>query len=200
MVTILSDYYNDNRKWILLVAKWFLAAMAVGGIAFFIKPNLVDSILGIFQNKYGDQPVRDINFAKEIFLQNSLACLIALVGGIIFGISSVLTVFFNGFIIGFVIMLLVTSLSGNPFHNIEYVVLGLGPHGIFELPAFILASALGLRLGTEWLKSENHGHRWGTLKANAIRVIQSMPLLIIMLLIAAVVEVFVSGSFVESFN
>jgi stage II sporulation protein M len=192
--------YQDNREWIKTVSKIFLVALALGALAYLTKPELLEQVLGVFKDKFGSEiPVRDAGFAKEIFLQNSLACLLALVGGIVFGISSTLIVFLNGFIIGFVIMVLLT-IPGSPFRNLEYIILGLVPHGIFEIPAFLLASALGLRLGTEWLRQESAGHRWQVVKQNALRVVSSMPVLAIMLLIAAFIEVFVSGSLVDNFK
>jgi stage II sporulation protein M len=194
----LSNFYKDNQDWVWLVLQWFLLAMVLGGITFFVRPSLITDILNIYQDKFGDDPARDLHLAQEIFIRNSTVCLIALLGGVLLGISSFIIVFFNGFIIGFV-MLTIVALPGNPLRNILYLILGLVPHGIFELPAFFIASTIGLRLGTEWIGKFSQGKRWEIFKQNIRRTIKVVPVLVILLAVAAIIEVFVSGYFVGNF-
>jgi stage II sporulation protein M len=198
MKNFIFNFYNDNRAWFKTALNWFLVAAVAGGLTFFVKPDFIQQIVNIFQSKFGPEPARNITLAKEIFTQNSIATLIALVGGVFFGISSFFIILFNGFIIGFVITALF-FIPGNYFHNLLYIILGLAPHGIFEIPAFILASALGLRLGLEWTRSESAGKRLEVFKQNCFRALQSIPSLLILLAIAAVLEVFVSGHFADKF-
>lgn len=198
MPDFLQEYFYENKPWIVAVAKLFLVAIVVGGIAFLSHPGLIDQILGVFTDKFGPEPARDINFARQIFLQNAEASALALFGGILLGLSSVVIVFLNGFIIGFVVVALL-SLPGDAAHNFAFVFLGLAPHGIFEIPAFLLASALGLRLGVEWILKSSIGRRGQVFVENLKRAIYVIPLIGIMLLIAAFVEVFVSGQFVSNF-
>jgi stage II sporulation protein M len=198
MYTYLKNIYLDNREWIRFAVKWFGFAMIVGAITFFVRPELIHDIADIFESKFGETPPQDTNLATEIFVQNATACAIALIGGLLFGISSFFTILLNGFIIGFVILTLYT-IPGDPIRNIGIVTLGLIPHGIFEIPALMLASALGLRLGTEWLRRESEGRRWSVFGKNVERVIATIPLLALLLLIAAFVEVFVSGKFVDNY-
>lgn len=67
------------------------------------------------------------------------------------------------------------------------VFLAIVPHGIFELPAFLLSAAIGLRLGREVLKRKGERHLkkelWNGLRMYLILI---LPLL----LIAALIESF----------
>jgi stage II sporulation protein M len=190
------NYYYDNKKWIVVTVRLFVVAAFLGAVAFFVRPNLLNQIVQIFESKFGPEPARDINLVKELFIQNSEACAIALIGGVILGISAFVTVFLNGFVIGFVILTLLI-IPGNPLRNIGYVVLGLVPHGLFELPAFLLSSALGMRLGIEWIQKSSQGQRWQVFRQNLKRVVYSIPALAILLAIAAFTEVYISGYFVD---
>jgi stage II sporulation protein M len=185
---MIKRFYNENKPWVDSILRLFVVAIFLGALAYLIKPDLMNQIIGIFQQKFGPEPVRNVSLAKEIFLQNATACLLALVGGIIFGISSLVVVFFNGFIIGFVVLSLLL-LPGNIGSNLWYLILGLLPHGIFELPAFLISSALGLRLGLEWIQKDSRGKRYEIFRNNLRRIAYAIPWLAIMLLIAAFVEV-----------
>src|SRR5205807_4172647 len=89
-----------------------------------------------------------VNGVQTCALPISEACLIALVGGIFFGVSSFLILFFNGFIIGFVVLSLL-FIPGNPLRNVLYIIAGLVPHGIFELPAFFISRSEERRVGKD---------------------------------------------------
>jgi len=84
----------------------------------------------------------------------------------------------------------------NVLSGVLIIVTGLVPHGIFELPAVLIAAALGLRFGTEWLRQESKGHRGEVLKNNLIRAIVCLPAIALVLFIAALIEVFASGKLV----
>ena len=78
-------------------------------------------------------------------LNNNLkSSFIAMLLGIFLGIFSVLTAFANGYVLGFIAE---KSVKVEGFS----VLLRLLPHGIFELPAVVLALALGTKLGFFWL-------------------------------------------------
>ncbi|HEX5430082.1 MAG TPA: stage II sporulation protein M [Patescibacteria group bacterium] len=196
MNDLIRNFYSENRRWARFILKLFGLSIIFGAILYFFDPGLINQIADIFQSKFGPNPAQNAGLAREIFLQNSQAVALALFGGIILGLSSVLIVFFNGFIIGFVVLGILTA-SGNFGRNLAEVSLGLLPHGIFELPAFLAASALGLRLGTEWLGKDAQGIRLRTLGHNLKRAIYAVPVLAILLIIAAFIEVFVSGNLIK---
>lgn len=199
MSEFIRNYIKDNRPWVQYVLQVFMLAVVIGGLAFFIKPDLILSIAGIFDSKFGPDPGQNLEFSRQLFVQNTEACILALIGGILFAVIPSLIVFLNGFIIGFIVLAILAA-PGHPFQNIAIVILGLAPHGIFELPAFFLSATIGTRLGIEWLQSANKGRRLAVLKDNLIRVLKIIPVLILLLAIAALIEVFVSGKFVDKLS
>src|SRR3989344_2767875 len=174
MIQFYRNLFSENRHWLKLVTNWFLLAAIFGGITFFIKPDLLQVILKEFADRFGENPDLNFAFALQIFSQNIIASLIVLFGFVIVSMFSLTNV-----------------LSG-----VLIIVTGLVPHGIFELPAVLIAAALGLRFGTEWLRQESKGHRGEVLKNNLIRAIVCLPAIALVLFIAALIEVFASGKLV----
>jgi stage II sporulation protein M len=71
-------------------------------------------------------------------------------------------------------------------------LIGIIPHGIIEIPTFIIASALGLQLGVRWI-TEPRGEKLAAFKSSLISIAYAAPLILILLFIAAIIEVFVTG-------
>lgn len=81
-----------------------------------------------------------------IFLNNAIKSLLAIVLGIALGIPPVFFLCFNGFTIGAIVSILQSRMDNG------LIIASLAPHGIIEIPALILATALGLMVGFESLK------------------------------------------------
>ena len=80
-------------------------------------------------------------FFTVIFLNNSFKCFLNILLGPAFGIFPLFSTFINGGLLGF--------LARKEGLAVFLYVL---PHGIFEIPAFLLSAAIGLKLSCEVLK------------------------------------------------
>jgi stage II sporulation protein M len=76
-----------------------------------------------------------------IFLKNFLACAMSVLLGLGFGLVPLLVLTSNGFMIG------VVSYSIIHKQGLLYLMAGIVPHGIIELPTVLLGISLGFRLG-----------------------------------------------------
>lgn len=76
-----------------------------------------------------------------IFLKNLLACAVSIFLGLGLGIIPLLVIISNGYLLG-VVSYEVVEKNGLP-----YLVAGILPHGLIELPTVMLSTALGFRLG-----------------------------------------------------
>jgi stage II sporulation protein M len=76
-----------------------------------------------------------------IFLKNLLACAMSVLLGLGFGLVPLLVLTSNGFMIG------VVSYSIIHKQGLLYLIAGIVPHGIIELPTILLGISLGFRLG-----------------------------------------------------
>jgi stage II sporulation protein M len=79
--------------------------------------------------------------------------------------------------------------------GVRFVTLGIAPHGIFEIPGAILASAYGLMLGKAFLQKLRHGRPLTPTLLTALR--QFSVIVLPLLAIAAFIEVFVTSALVR---
>ena len=76
-----------------------------------------------------------------ILINNLIAVFSVIIGGLLLGISPILSSMVNGYVIGIVVGGLIID------GRWEIIAPGILPHGILELPALFLAIALGLKVG-----------------------------------------------------
>lgn len=120
-----------------------------------------------------------------ILLNNTKVSLVAMASGLFIGIFPLLTLIFNGYILGFV------ARESVELQGIQ-ILWRLLPHGIFELPAVFLSTGIGLKIGLDlfkkdWKKKLKHNFKEGA----RFFVLVVIPLLII----AAVIEGFLISYF-----
>ncbi len=197
LISLYKQHYLDSRRWWRLVLLWFGISVLVGGLTFFVIPDLLDQILQIFEDKFGPEPALDFKLVLDIFFNNLQVSLVAIFGGLLVGLGPFVIVASNGFILGYLIVSVTALTPGNPLYSLGFLAVGLIPHGVFEIPAFLFASAVGLALGIEWLKKENYGHRWEVFKKNLGLVVTALPVIIILLFVAALIEVYGTGQLLD---
>lgn len=120
-----------------------------------------------------------------IFLKNLLACAIAILLGIAAGLVPLLVVTSNGTLMGVVSHQVL--LNQGPL----YLVAGILPHGVVELPVVLVSIAAGFRLGHLFLLALfGEGGELATEARSAIRFLVRIaaPLL----LVAAAIETFIT--------
>ena len=132
------------KMWIyfsLLTILFFVSALS-GYISAMVNPENAENMVGQFFTQF--EFVKELDPLKLltlIFLNNSLKSLIAMLTGFFFGIFPVLFIFLNGYFIGVVVFVKAQKIG------IFNVLMLLLPHGIFEIPAVLMASSYGVWLG-----------------------------------------------------
>lgn len=181
-----SDYLKDLGKLCLWSFLIFTVSLVFGFL--FIKSDESQSqnFLEVFRelSKIADDP-NNYRLMVLIFLNNSIKITIATLLGVFGGFVPALFLIINGFLVG-----VVTFLASNTT-GWGSLVLGILPHGIFEVPALIIGGAIGLRLGNYFfqkLKNKKLSLKLETKKA--IRFI--MGVIIPVLFFASFVEVFMT--------
>ena len=120
-----------------------------------------------------------------IFLNNAIKALGLVFLGILLGLPPPLFVGVNGFILGGLGSALESAKGW------RYVMAGFVPHGVIEIPAILLAAALGLTVGMESLK-------WLVRRESRVKLQLSDCLKVYLrwilpgLAVAAIIEVFVT--------
>ncbi|MEM4605547.1 MAG: stage II sporulation protein M [Candidatus Pacearchaeota archaeon] len=96
--------------------------------------EIIKDLINMFEGK---------NFFESfllLFFNNARSSLLAIIFGLFFSVIPVLILFFNGYLVGFVVNLVAKEKS-------LFEIWRLLPHGIFELPAFFISCVLGINLG-----------------------------------------------------
>ena len=194
----LGAYYRDRLKWPLVgCVAGFLLFSVLSTVFFTVRSDLAASLMQFFMDSVGENILSDSGELSmlPLLLNNLRACLVSvLLGFIPFFFIPALSVLINAGIIGAV--LAVSARGGIPIWLT--VLVGLLPHGIFELPALFLGFSLGVSLCLTMTKSvvRLDGSAITAELKNIVRVylLNILPLLVI----AAAVECYVTPLLLSS--
>ena len=124
--------------------------------------------------------------ALLIFIKNASVLLMSFVLSPIFCLVPILALTVNGWVIAFISTIVIRE------ESLGYLLAGLLPHGIFELPAFILGEAAALSFGTMTIialfKKERRNLLLPNLKQNSRYLVIALALL----LPAAIIETYIT--------
>lgn len=186
---------RQNRSWLVMAA----AIFGTGIIYFYrqtadqgssISANLLgqqlDHLVSLFKLLEEIHPLISVLI---IFINNFLAMIQMLLFGFLAGLSPLVTLFFNGALIGSLASII--SREGLPLWS--YVFWGILPHGIFELWAFFVCGGIGLKFGYHCIASPLPGMtRRQSYRYIWKEAISVLPLIVTLLLLAAVIEIYVT--------
>ncbi len=175
-------YIHSLKFYILLAAAVFFGSMAAGYQYSQANPDAIKSTVEEIMKEFAQ--FKDYSLPVlmlRIFVQNTTLCFLALLLGLGFGIPSLAILASNGWMIGLVIYEVQQKLG------FQYIIAGLTPHGIIEVPMILISVAIGLRLGIEVIKVIlGHGDLRGEFKKGlSIYIFWVVPLLFI----AAFIEI-----------
>lgn len=138
----LTSFLKHERPvmpYVLILTSIFAAAFVVG---FFAPPSArkeVNEAFQVFIGQYRDLAGGSLFFF--ILLHNVMATLLLVGSGLLFGIIPTLAICSNGFILG------VLYRQGSAMAGYSKAALMLLPHGVFEIPALLVAASYGQWLG-----------------------------------------------------
>lgn len=121
-----------------------------------------------------------------IFTKNITALLVSFVFSPVLCLAPVLALTANGWLMGFISAAVVEK------ESLSYVLAGLFPHGIFELPALIIAQAAALSFGTMAILALFKKERRGLLLPHLYRNLRYVIIACALLVPAAIIETYVT--------
>lgn len=193
--------FQDNMFWLRRVVILAGVAGLVGILTYAFNPALLPKFLsfleGVFKDILGGRDL-ELNFASvlRIFENNLTVGILVMFAGVFFGLLPLLSLGVNFFIMGF---LLAAFVGTGQFGKVGIFAVSVIPHGVVELPTFLIAAAFGVRLGSFWLQPDKSRSIWGNLKDSLKANFQVLPFLVVFFFIAALLEIFVSGRLVQFF-
>ena len=176
---------TELRAFFLAMATFLIAAV-IGGVAVADNPAVGEELINIIHEQIFTQLMSDnpAIVTLNIFINNLQASAILFLGGVSFGLVTLLILSLNGFIIGIVAEMIRQE------QGLVFFLAGVLPHGIFEIPAIILAGSYGILLGVEvWRELSGDGDAVaaaGTYGRKFLRLV--LPLLAV----AACIEGFIT--------
>jgi stage II sporulation protein M len=127
-----------------------------------------------------------LSTAAAIFARNITSLVLSFVLSPFLCIVPLVTLIANGWLLGFV------SISALQKVSIWYVLGGLLPHGIIELPAIIMGEAAAFSFGSALILALFDKGRRASLKPDLVRSCKFLALACALLLPAAIIETFVT--------
>ncbi len=124
-----------------------------------------------------------------IFIKNVSAVLISFALSPVFCLVPVIALIFNGGLIGLVSTTVIQEKS------LGYLLAGLLPHGIFELPALIMGEAVALSFGTAVMLALFKKERRNLLLPNLRHNLRYLALALALFLLAAITETYITPLF-----
>lgn len=177
----LREYIYSLRFYILFIVVFFISSAIVGYLGFLNElfsaalqyiQQLSENVKG-FSDSY-PLWVSFLLFFFVIFLNNAFTCFIDILSGPLVGIVPLFSAFVNGGIVGWFVQ-----------KEGAIVLIAIIPHGVFEIPAFLISAAIGLRLGREVFRSRDERDLGGEMKRG---LWVFLTLIFPLLLIAAIIE------------
>ena len=171
---------------IIITLLLFFTTIMVGWIGSMQNPQVGQDLMALFEKEVAGQMdgTNPLDLVTKLFANNLEACILLFLGGASFGILTIFIMSLNGIVIGAIMEIISKD------HTPLFVAAALVPHGIFEIPAFIISGALGILLAQS-LIAEWYG---GGDSAVAAQAYAKLFLAIVLPLVAtaAIVEAFIT--------
>lgn len=177
-----SNYLRESYGYFIFV----VVLMVFGGI----HGAIYSAELGNLLNPYLKELINSVSglnwwsMTVFIFQNNFKVAFLGILFGIIFGIIPFTNALINGVVIGYVVKITIDKAS-------IFELWRIFPHGIFELPAIIIALGIGIKLGMSVLSKNRFSERFYASMNVLFYVV--LPLLIIAALIEGIL-IFLFGN------
>jgi stage II sporulation protein M len=186
---MIREALQRNRTLFLACTALYIISIPIGYLSYDL---IADQVMPILQKFLGEiQGKSQLDMALTIFLNNYRVCALLLFAGM-FILPAVFILFVNGFAMGFVMKMLEIK-----NHDLLFLIKGIVPHGVFELPAIFISAVIGIRIGLSYLTPDNKKRIKNVNQAIKEAVLINFLVVLPLLIIAALVEVFVSAEILK---
>ncbi|MBO7719933.1 MAG: stage II sporulation protein M [Methanosphaera sp.] len=183
----LKGYFYRNKNYILFVIALFAISLIVGYV---FRDLFADYVMEAIRNMAENISSDTASMTMSIFLNNLKVAIIIILLGLLFSIFSLMILFTNGVLIGFMFTIVPAPLI------LTYTI----PHGIFEIPQLILTVVCALlvtKLEINLIRGVLQRDKTfrGELENSSTiikDIILSFTIIVVLLVIAALIEGYVT--------
>ena len=176
----------NHKKWIFIAIFLFGIGLVFGLTTPLSVINLLSEDVAAFE-ELGSILV-PFKFLTVILIlaKNVSALLLSFALSPIFCLMPILALTVNGWLIAFISAIVIQE------ESLGFVLAGLLPHGIFELPAFILGEAAALSFGAMAILALFKKERRNLLLPSLKRNLRYLMVALVLLVPAAIVEIYIT--------
>ncbi|WP_255169479.1 stage II sporulation protein M [Natrononativus amylolyticus] len=194
----LSAAWAEHRRYVWFATGLFAVGSLLGAVLLLAGIDLTELFLELVGDELGledGEPGEEFELeltATFFILNNTPPFVMSILGAFTLGVFTAFVMVLNGVLVGNIAL----SMAG--LAGVGFIVVGLAPHGIFELPALFVASGVGFRL------VHRFGQRvLGTRESFLTRAYLSRTGLLVLfawlvLVVAAFVEAYVTPALLEA--
>ncbi len=181
----IKNYIIFLKPFVAVSATAFFLAFSLGMLLAALYPP----IIALFLEGFSDfvEPILSLSVWQiflAIFLNNSFKALLSILFGVAFAVYPVILLAVNGLVIG---ILFFASLD-----NADVFFLSVLPHGVIEIPAIFLGTAIGIYIGSLAYKNVSKKEENPIVKNILLGLKFFIFFLVPVLLLAALIEVSVT--------
>lgn len=199
VLNLLTESLRDNKKLIIGLYILFIVFFI---LAWVLSGSIMEGAIAKTPASNATASGMNGDGALDIFIHNAWGGVVTYVFSIFFAIPAVLILIYNGINMGFFGQMFDQLIPNGGLRYIVYII----PHGIFEITATVIQSAAGVllflfiwRFIKAWRSSETDGtsDAFEKTKKTLIQSLVLMVFSIVLLLIAAPIEAYLSVPFSE---
>lgn len=195
----LSAAWDEHRRATWAATGLFAFGVLIGIGLLLAGVNLLDLLAELLQEGLAPdsgpgngQGQLELELTASFFIQNnSVPFLLAIGGALSLGLLTAFIMVANGIIVGNV------GAAVGELVGVEFIVVGLVPHGIFELPALFIAAGVGFRLVTRFGERVLGSREAFLTRPYLARTAALVGFAWLLLVLAAVVEAYVTPALLE---
>ena len=174
------------KRWILIAISIFGIGLVLGLVAPPSVASFISREITVLEEFGGDLVPFSFLTAVLIFVKNVVAMLVSFALSPILCLTPILALALNGCLLSFV------SASIAQEESISYVLAGLLPHGVLEIPALIVAQAAALSFGSMTMLAIFKKEKRQLLRPNFKKNLKYLLIALALLLPAAIIETYVT--------
>ena len=182
----------NHKRWVILSALLFGIGLVLGlATPASITSLLSEEIVTLKELAEALEPLPQSSVFMVILVKNVSVLLISLALSPILCLVPTMALTFNGWLLGFV----ATTVTQE--ESLGYLLVGLLPHGIFEIPALIMGEAVAFSFGTTVILALFRKERRNLLLPNLRRNLRYLVVALTLLLPAAIIETYLTPLFLD---
>ena len=183
------------KFWVIIASSLFIIGIGAGLVLSAITPDDINGLLSEELAALEElstilEPFQ-MTTAIFIFLKNASVLLFSFIFSPILCLLPVLALAFNGLLLSYVSVIVVQE------ESLGFLLSGILPHGIFEIPAIIIGEAAALSFGAMTIIALISKNRRKLLLPNLKQNLKYLLLAFVLLVPAAIIETFITPLFLQ---